>query len=317
MVYFCNAINLRRVAVDAKKVCSKCEQEKTIMEFEKVKLNKDGYSGRCRECINDARREHYKKNRERLANRQKVYYHNNKEKVLSYVKRYNKNNKERKRKYDEGYRAANKQSIKNKNKAYYQKNKEKRDKQNRAWAIKNKEAYQLSHKAHRDKNKDVKREYDQEYREINKEALAIKGKVYRDTNHDKLREYCRKRLQMNPNAKLALILRTRIRMALKYQKTEKANRVLCDLTGCSILELRLYLENQFTEGMTWKNHGMHGWHIDHIKPCAMFDLTDPEQQKECFHYTNYQPLWAVDNLKKSSIYAGKRYSRKLRDIQRA
>ncbi len=50
--------------------------------------------------------------------------------------------------------------------------------------------------------------------------------------------------------------------------------------------------------MTWENHGRHGWHIDHIIPCAAFDLTDPEQQKKCFHYTNYQPLYTLENLKK-------------------
>lgn len=50
--------------------------------------------------------------------------------------------------------------------------------------------------------------------------------------------------------------------------------------------------------MTWENYGVHGWHIDHIRPCKSFDLTDPEQQKECFHYTNLQPLWWWENLEK-------------------
>jgi hypothetical protein len=51
--------------------------------------------------------------------------------------------------------------------------------------------------------------------------------------------------------------------------------------------------------MSWGNYGLHGWHVDHIIPCASFDLTDPEQQRQCFHYTNLQPLWAEDNLRKS------------------
>ena len=70
-----------------------------------------------------------------------------------------------------------------------------------------------------------------------------------------------------------------------------------ELTGISIAELKAYLENQFSNGMTWENRGQ--WHIDHIRPCASFDFTDPEQQRECFHYTNLQPLWAEDNLAKS------------------
>jgi hypothetical protein len=55
--------------------------------------------------------------------------------------------------------------------------------------------------------------------------------------------------------------------------------------------------------MSWDNHGKHGWHIDHIRPCASFDFSDPEQQQQCFHYSNLQPLWAGDNLSKGSTLA--------------
>lgn len=70
-----------------------------------------------------------------------------------------------------------------------------------------------------------------------------------------------------------------------------------EITGIAIADLKVYLESQFTVGMTWEKRG--DWYIDHIRPCASFDLTDPEQQKQCFHYTNLQPLWAKDNLAKS------------------
>jgi hypothetical protein len=69
-----------------------------------------------------------------------------------------------------------------------------------------------------------------------------------------------------------------------------------NLIGCNSKKLSNYLSNLFLKGMSIKNHGE--WHIDHIIPCASFDLTDPEQQKQCFYYTNLQPLWADDNLKK-------------------
>jgi hypothetical protein len=59
-----------------------------------------------------------------------------------------------------------------------------------------------------------------------------------------------------------------------------------------------HLESHFTEGMNWDNYGVYGWHMDHIIPCAAFDLTKPEDQSKCFHYTNLQPLWAKDNLSK-------------------
>lgn len=51
--------------------------------------------------------------------------------------------------------------------------------------------------------------------------------------------------------------------------------------------------------MSWANYGYYGWHVDHIIPCSVFDLSEPEQQKICFNYKNLQPLWAIENMKKS------------------
>jgi hypothetical protein len=78
-----------------------------------------------------------------------------------------------------------------------------------------------------------------------------------------------------------------------------------ELLGCDIKALRHHLESKFRDGMSWGNYGQFGWHIDHIIPCAEFDLTKIEQRKMCFHYTNLQPLWAKDNHAKSDklIYA--------------
>jgi hypothetical protein len=73
-----------------------------------------------------------------------------------------------------------------------------------------------------------------------------------------------------------------------------------DLLGCSIEDLKKHLEASFEPGMTWDNWQHDGWHIDHIRPCASFDLTDPGQQRQCFHYTNLQPLWAADNIRKGA-----------------
>jgi hypothetical protein len=77
----------------------------------------------------------------------------------------------------------------------------------------------------------------------------------------------------------------------------KSGSAVHDL-GCSIADLKTYLENKFTENMTWDNYG--DWHIDHILPLDSFNLTDREQFKQAVHYTNLQPLWAQDNLIKGA-----------------
>ena len=101
----------------------------------------------------------------------------------------------------------------------------------------------------------------------------------------------------NINLRLSHCLRTRIRHAINSQNVSKNNRTP-ELVGCSVIEIKKYLEEKFTEGMTWENYGE--WHIDHIRPCSSFNLEDPEEQKRCFHWTNLQPLWAKDNLSKGA-----------------
>ena len=88
-------------------------------------------------------------------------------------------------------------------------------------------------------------------------------------------------------------------MAFKTQRQSKPTKTT-DLIGCSISFLMKHLEDLFVDGMTWENYGLYGWHVDHIVPISSFDLTCEKQQKECFHYTNMQPLWAFDNLSKGA-----------------
>lgn len=68
------------------------------------------------------------------------------------------------------------------------------------------------------------------------------------------------------------------------------------IVGCSLEEFKQYIAAQFDEEMSWDNYGE--WHIDHIKPLSSFDLLDEDQVKECFHYSNTQPLWGPDNMAK-------------------
>lgn len=111
--------------------------------------------------------------------------------------------------------------------------------------------------------------------------------------------YARELRARDSNAKLLGQLRGRIGMAMRKQTQKKANGTTA-LIGCSIQELRAHLESQFKPGMSWENHGRRGWHIDHKRPCAAFNLSDPAQQRECFHFSNLQPLWALENKSKGA-----------------
>lgn len=106
----------------------------------------------------------------------------------------------------------------------------------------------------------------------------------------------RKRYAEDPHFRIRQNLTNRINGALKG-KTMKAETSM-KLIGCTIQELKIHLESKFREGMAWENQGITGWHIDHVVPCNDFSLSDPEEQKRCFHYTNLQPLWWHENLKK-------------------
>ena len=117
--------------------------------------------------------------------------------------------------------------------------------------------------------------------------------------NERASRYVRERRNRDPSLKLLAYVRGRIRAVLKRKRARKVDRTE-KLLGCSAQELKTHLEARFTEGMSWGNYGR--WHVDHIKPCCSFDLTKPEEQAACFHYTNLQPLWAEDNFKKSGRY---------------
>ena len=178
-----------------------------------------------------------------------------------------------------------------------------------AWELRNADKYKQIERSRK------KRKYDEdeEYRD---KCVGRSSKLYHamtveqrrkrsqdqrnrdpEAHRDYMRGYMAKRAASDVGFKLKAALRARVRAAVTRGGGEKSRKTM-QLVGCSVAHLRQHLEAQFTEGMTWDNHGE--WHIDHIKPCASFDLTDAEQQRECFNYTNLQPLWAKDNLSKGA-----------------
>jgi len=110
-------------------------------------------------------------------------------------------------------------------------------------------------------------------------------------------EYTKRKRLTSIEFKLAATIRTRLsNVLIRNKKPGSSIRHL----GCTLFELKKHLESLFQDGMTWENHGRMGWHIDHIKPLSKFQLSDLKQFKEACHYTNLQPLWYDDNIRKGN-----------------
>jgi hypothetical protein len=150
------------------------------------------------------------------------------------------------------------------------------------------------------KNHDKMRKKANAYCERNRERILAKERKYKKENADRIRanyrEYVRNRRAIDPNFKLRGNLRNRIKDVLARGRYKKCAHTM-ELLGCSVEFFKKHLESKFASGMSWENYGS-GWHIDHIMPCASFDLSKPAEQRKCFHYTNLQPLWAEENMKK-------------------
>ncbi len=110
--------------------------------------------------------------------------------------------------------------------------------------------------------------------------------------------YVKQKKTTDPIYKLECNLRSRLRNAIAQKRDGGAVKSARthELLGADMAIVFSHLESQFHDGMTWENYGK--WHVDHIIPCASFDLSKPEEQFKCFNYKNLQPLWAADNLKK-------------------
>lgn len=134
------------------------------------------------------------------------------------------------------------------------------------------------------KNKEKKSKYDKDYYEKNR----LKKNEY-------VRNYRKIKRKVNPTFKITESVRSRVKSYFRLNNIKNYNKTF-DLVGCTPEELRTYLSNKFTEGMCWDNYGE--WHIDHIIPLS--SAKTEEEIYELCHYTNLQPMWATENIKKSN-----------------
>lgn len=190
-------------------------------------------------------------------------------------------------------------------------NKSRINEYDKSYYLKNKNTKIQYLKEYNELNKEKIKEYQISYNQKNCDLLKIKSKNYRKNNPDKIKEYfknnkekiclwIKNKYDTDVNFRLKYNLRSRIWNALQNQKGTKSKRTL-ELLGCTIEEYKHYHKLLFKPEMNWDNHGI-VWEIDHIIACDNFDLTDPEQQKQCFHYTNTQPLFKTTEIAESFGY---------------
>lgn len=212
-------------------------------------------------------------------------------------------------KYDrfKAYRLRHREKIKLKSREKYWKDPENGRKVARLWREKNPEKMKVmgvkQYAKITPEQREASRIRSEKWRKdsANIEKQRENLKKWKELNRERKRELNRRYKKTHLDYKIRESLRGRIWCALKETGARKHQNTM-KLLGCTINELWVHLESKFTTGMTRTNYGK--WHIDHIRPCASFDLFDLEHQKQCFHYTNLQPLWAEENKKKNSFYNG-------------
>ena len=150
-------------------------------------------------------------------------------------------------------------------------------------------------KEYKKKNKESISEYNKKYKKEHKSEIDIYNHNYNIINRKTIQErhtkYLKDKRQTDPNYKISVTCRNRIKKLIKgVHKTST-------LIDCEKDLLMKWFEKNFSEGMTFENHGTF-WHIDHVIPCKHFNLTDDKELKMCFHWSNLQPLKAEVNLSK-------------------
>jgi len=275
------------------KICSDCEIEfeASLNFFHPNRTAKSGLSCRCLSCAEI-----------HIKEKSKQYYLENKEEIKIKTKEYAKLNSDTVKENKKKYREENKDKIRDGAKRFREENKEKVSEEKRRYYNENKESII---------------EYRKEYYEKNKDAISIRNKEYvllhKEERAAYQKEYHKNRRAEDIEYRIVSAMRCRIRDAI-YNNFATKSDTTRNLLGCEISELKTHLESQFVDGMDWSNYGkdMGQWSIDHIIPCASFNLLDEKEQRKCFHYTNLQPLWHIDNIKKNDTMPNGKAARSLK-----
>lgn len=257
------------------KKCGKCGEEKPLSAFHKDKSRNDGYMPYCKKCRSCGLQKNIPDGYKKCSSCKSV-------KLLENfgINRANK----------DGLQGQCKECLTPKKQKYANEHKEQNREYKKRWHIDHSNYWE---------NYYSKEENKFRHREQSKASYYkySKKRIKCNTERDK------ERLKEDIKYRLCKKLRTRINMAVS--SNQKSGSAVNDL-GCSIQELKQRLELMFYphpktgEQMTWDNYGLYGWHLDHIMPLSLFDLTDREQFLRACHYSNLQPLWAKENIIKGN-----------------
>ncbi len=173
---------------------------------------------------------------------------------------------------------------------------------------------------YRERNPNASSEYYKRtnYYEENAEKIRARSKTWGKENRERANQ-TQRATRATPEGRLIHNLRNRVNKIMKRINTTKDETTL-ELLGCDAITVKEYIENQFTQGMSWENYG--DWDVDHKRPCASYDLKITSEREAAFHFTNLQPLWSTPekaakhgikisyeetNISKGSLFEGERH----------
>lgn len=269
------------------KTCYTCKISKELQDYSPNNRKKDGLDPNCKTCRRERANRYYNN-----PSPEKVRDENGK--VCSKCNEFKIFDEFGVRKNaSDGRKSACKSCLNNEDKQYYNENIQKESDRKKLSYQENKTEILEKCKDYRESNKEDISKRRSEDRQVNPEKYKEYGKNWRDKNPGWMNQYAIKRRENDPLFKLQCNIRSRTNALFRYNKWTKTNSFK-QYIGCSLEELKIHIEKQFVNGMTWENQGE--WHLDHIQPLSSAKTTE-ELFKLC-HYKNLQPLWAIDNLKK-------------------
>ena len=283
-----------------RKHCAKCARWLALQDFHKDKSLLDGLHSYCKTCASvyknknkeqKRKREYYLKNKEQIAIAAREYRQENKERITELQRNWREKNRKRLREKKRQYYLENKERITERSQKYRKENREKVNEKALQYYRENKEKCLTRARKCREKNKEKYRIREKAWRAKNIDRVKELRAAYAKRNRKRINQRAKERMNNNPSARVSLNLRNRLLQSLRRVKLKKQNKTF-EYISCTPTILFERLERQRHE------RGLTEYHVDHMKPLHSFDLSDPEQMRRAWHWSNLQALSPKDNLQK-------------------